>query len=59
MFYCKILPFRNRWAEGYESLREENKASIEAVEASLLVLCLDEDTQNPSDTERSKKDLFR
>ncbi len=33
--------------------------SLEAVEASLLALCLDEDTQNPSDHDKSKKDMLR
>jgi hypothetical protein len=51
--------FRSRWAEGWESLQEENMESLEAVEASLLALCLDEDTQNPSDHDKSKKDMLR
>ena len=50
---------RTRWAEGYESLREENLANLEVVEGSLLALCLDEDTQNLTDTDKSKKDMLR
>jgi hypothetical protein len=54
-----IFIFRSRWAEGWESLKEENMESLEAVEGSLLALCLDEDTQNPSDHDKSKKDMLR
>jgi hypothetical protein len=32
---------------------------MEAVEASLLALCIDEDTQNPTDLHKSKKDMLR
>ena len=53
------MTIRSGWAEGYAILRTENMESLEAVEGSLLALCLDEDTQNPTDQDKSKKDMLR
>jgi len=52
---------RNTWAEAYNTLAKHkgNEANLKTIADSLLIVCLDEDTQNPSDTQRSMKEMFR
>ena len=52
---------RNIWAEAYNELTKtkENETNLKAIADAMLIVCLDEETQNPSDTHRSMKDMFR
>ena len=52
---------RKTWADNYSHLaaQTKNQDNLKEVADSLLVVCLDEVTQNSSDSERSLKDVFR
>ena len=52
---------RNSWAVARQEMAKDtvNSASLEMLETCLLVLCLDQETQNRSDKERSHKEMFR
>ena len=44
------------WAASYRQLEEENGPALAVVRGALLVVCLDEAAQNPTDPARSAKD---
>ena len=57
---------REKWAAAWDELRnpcissrQDNRDSVQAIASSLLLVCLDEEPQNASDTTRSMKDTFR
>merc|ERR1711988_1365825 len=52
---------RTSWGEVYESLMsdEGNKTNLEKIQNSLFFVCFDEESQNPSDSNRSMKEMFR
>jgi len=52
---------RSNWAKAYNELlkHKENEANLQTIAQSLLIVCLDEEMQNPSDTQRSLKEMFR
>ncbi|TRY80456.1 hypothetical protein TCAL_08825 [Tigriopus californicus] len=52
---------RRKWGEARAHLVEDggNKAVLEELETCLFLVCLDEDTQNPTDPERSFHSRFR
>lgn len=52
---------RDKWAENFLILNNNktNSANLQMIVNSLLLVCLDSETQNCSDTNRSMKDCFR
>ena len=44
------------WAASYRQLEEENGPALTVVRGALLVVCMDEAAQNPTDPGRSAKD---
>ena len=52
---------RNQWAAAYADLSKlgDNEDILRKIADSLMVVCLDEETQNSSDSHRSLKDMFR
>ena len=51
---------RQSWAENYSHLttNQNNKDNLKVMADSLLFVCLDEETQNSSDSQRSLKSMF-
>ena len=52
---------RNIWADAYSDLAQsdKNQQNLQLFANSLLVVCLDDETQNYTDNHRSLKDMFR
>ena len=52
---------RNVWFETRSQLleTEENTQGLESIESCLFIVCLDHAPQNPTDVERSQKDMFK
>ena len=52
---------RNVWFEARNQLleTEENVQVLESIESCLFIVCLDHAPQNPTDVERSQKDMFK
>ena len=52
---------RNAWFETRNQLLEakENVEALESIESCLFIVCLDHAPQNPTDVERSQKDMFK
>ena len=52
---------RNTWADAYSELAQsdKNQQNLELFSNCLLVVCLDDETQNYTDNHRSLKDMFR
>ena len=52
---------RNVWFETRNQLlkMDENIETLNSIESCLFIVCLDQAPQNPTDTERSQKDMFK
>ena len=53
---------RSRWFANRQKLLELDKSNgdvMEAIESSLMVICLDAEVQNSTDASRSRQDMFR
>ena len=52
---------RNSWADSFSHLgkHQQNLDNLKVIADSLMMVCLDEETQNSSDSQRSLKDMFR
>ena len=52
---------RNSWADSFSHLtkQQQNSDNLKVMADSLMLVCLDEETQNSSDGQRSLKEMFR